>query len=672
MTALRTTLLASFTVALGWLAVGPAVWSAPPTLKAKSASNKTPAPPATLDRNPLAVAAVIDREIDRKLAEANMASSPVCDDAEFIRRLSLDICGRIPAPERVATFLADRDPAKRRKLIDEFLADKEYGEHFGIVWYHRMAKPDMCNGNLLSAKFMDWLAEQFNANRGWDAIVRDVLTAEGDRDKDPAIVFWLANVEGDKKRVVAPNKVTAAATHLFLGVRLECCECHNHPFDKMYKQTDFWSLAAFFTATHCVNADKKSGGTPAIREGASVAGKGRRRMVRSDAPAGSIAIPDTKGKTVRATFLKGEAPKLAGVAKPRAVFASWATNKHNPYFAPAAVNKLWANFFGQGLVNPIDDMRSDAKGVHPELLAALANEFRDAEFDQKHLIRCICNSKTYQRTSKPLPENKDDEELFSHMRLKAMTADRLFDSLRVALDHDPASKAERRVKGAVKGKARGGPRDEFRAYFHAEADDDAGVVEEYAHGVPQVLRLMNSLELNNTAAVVARLIKAHPTSPDKVVEGLYLRTLSRKPTLAETARRGSMPAAAGRTRPSGRVSPPSFGTPGDGVEDLRVPGATAQVPRQCFADLVVRGLRAAPQEIDRRHDEAGRAEAALYGPRIDECLLHGVQFFAVAEALHRRHLVSVRLRGEHEAGTDEDAVEQHRARSALALLAGVL
>jgi hypothetical protein len=527
----RTTLLASLTVAVGWTAFGPA-WSAAPAPKAKAVASQSNA----AGRDPLAVSAVIDKLIEAKLAEANVPASPVCDDAEFIRRASLDIRGRIPSPDRVAAFLADRDPAKRRRLVDEFLADKEYGEHFGIVWYHRMAKTDMCNQGLFSTKFMDWLADGFNANRGWDAIVRDILTAEGERDKNPATVFWLANVEGDKKRVIAPNKAAGAATRLFLGVRLECCECHNHPFDKDYKQSDFWGVAAFFTATHCDGADRKGGGSPSIREGGRPE-RGNRKAgngPREFAPVGSIVIPDSKGKTVKATFVKGESPKLGGTSKPRAVFAAWVTSKDNAYFAPAAVNKLWANFFGRGLVDPIDDMRDDAKNTHPELLAALADEFRAAGFDQKHLIRCVCNSKAYQRTSKPLPSNKADEGLYSHMKLKPMTADQLYDSLKVALEHAPAAPAERgRKGGGAKYKARGGPRDEFRAFFHAEADDDAGVVEEYSHGIPQVLRLMNSAELNNTATVVARLVKAHPTSPDKVTEALYLRSVSRKPTAAE-------------------------------------------------------------------------------------------------------------------------------------------
>jgi hypothetical protein len=198
----------------------------------------------------------------------------------------------------------------------------------------------------------------------------------------------------------------------------------------------------------------------------------------------------------------------------------------------------------------VDDIRPGSKNTHPELLKALADEFAASGFDQRHLIRCVCNSTAYQRTSRPLPENKDDEELYSHQRLKVMTADMLFDSLRTALDHDPAARPTR-AKGPVKNYGRMDAREQFRHYFNAEADDDAGVIEEYDHGIPQVLRLMNSHELNNTAAVVARLMKASD-NPDAVIEGLYLRALSRRPSEAEMARmKGYVAGASDRAKAYG-------------------------------------------------------------------------------------------------------------------------
>jgi Protein of unknown function (DUF1549)/Protein of unknown function (DUF1553) len=548
MTALHKTLLTSAALGLAWCVCGPSLKSAP----------------AGTTRDPLPVAARIDREIDRRLSEAKVPASPVSDDAEFIRRLSLDILGRIPSADRTATFLADSDPAKRQKLIDEFLADPAYGEHFGTVWYHRMAKPTMDNRQLLSMKFRDWLAERFNRNDTWDAIVRDILVASGDRDQNPATVFYLAHAEGNGRHEIVPARVNASASYLFLGVKLECCECHDHMFDRTLKQTDFWGMAAFFTATHAENAGKNEDGVPSVREvvpsaaiaeraakaGAKLKAIGKaapkaaekaakaaeKAAAKAAAAKGAAVIPDTNGKTVQARFLHGESPKLAGKSEYRPVLAKWVTAPENPYFAKAMVNKVWANFFGRGIVNPIDDMRADSPNSHPALLDALAAEFKASGFEVKHLIRCICNSAAYQRGSRPLAENREDEELYSHMKLKVMSADMLYDSLTTVLSREPATQG--RFAAKAKAKAKAGPRtprEEFRSFFHAEADDDSGVVEDYTHGIPQVLRLMNSQSLSDTKAVVAKLAKANET-PETVIEALYLRVLSRRPTAEESER----------------------------------------------------------------------------------------------------------------------------------------
>jgi Protein of unknown function (DUF1549)/Protein of unknown function (DUF1553) len=501
---------------------------------AADSPRSTPAKSGTAGREPAAVATDIDRIIDAKLAEAKLPASPLADDAEFIRRLSLDIRGRIPYADRVAAFLADTDPNKRSKLIDEFLADSEYGEHFGIMWYHRIVKPDDENRFVISHKLQDWLADSFNKNRGWNAIVSDILTASGERDSNPQTVFWLANVGDAKKGQPEPNKVTAAASRLFLGMKLECCECHNHPFTRL-KQEDFWGVAAFFAQTHADHSTKqgaKTGAMPSVHEGGAVKA-GKKKDAAEHAPFGEITIPDTKGKTVKATFLGADKPAPLSGKELRPLFAAWATSAGNPYFAKAAANRMWANFFGRGIVDPVDDMRPEAKSSHPELLKLLADEFVASGFDLKYLIRCICASKTYQRASRPLPENKDDDRLYSRMPVKVMSADVLFDSLAVALGHAAASKEK---DGAKKKKKAGGDvREQFRKFFHAEADDDVGAIEDYSHGIPQALRLMNAQQINDTAGTVSRLTKAGGGT-DKVIEGLFLTALSRKPTEIELTR----------------------------------------------------------------------------------------------------------------------------------------
>jgi hypothetical protein len=494
--------------------------------------------------NPREFADLIDRLVDRQLAEAKIPASPLADDAEFLRRATLDITGRVPKADRAREFLADTDPDKRRKLIDQLLDESEYGEHFATIWYHRMVQPNMDNQGLLSKNFKNWLAERFNKNDGWDKTVKEILTASGDRDENPATVFWLNNIEGNNRRDVAPNKVAAAASQLFLGVKLECCECHNHPFDPGLKQSDFWGVAAFFSTTKADQASKqstKSKDTPAIREqttanrAAPPRGRAKGKAPpRQAAQYGQIVIPDSNGKTVTARFPLTETPRFNPGTSLRTSFADWLTKPNNAYFARASANKLWANFFGRGIVVPMDDIRPTAANSHPELFEALAVEFAASGFDQKHMIRCICNSQAYQRSSKPLSENKDDEALLSHMRLKVMSADMLFDSLAIVLEQ-PVVQNDRRARPV--NPQRGQPpdaRDQFRRFFHAEADDDAGVVEEYTHGVPQVLRLMNSAQMNNMTAIVRTLMRN--ASPEEVIESLYLRVLARKPTSDETSR----------------------------------------------------------------------------------------------------------------------------------------
>ncbi|HMP17447.1 MAG TPA: DUF1549 domain-containing protein, partial [Gemmatales bacterium] len=202
-----------------------------------SSQADTPAKTLYAERDVLAVSRELDGIIHHALTEAKVPPSGLSSDAEFMRRLSLDLCGRIPRPDRVIRFLEDKSPDKRRKLIEEFLSDPEYGEHFGIIWYHRLVKRTMDNTQIISNNFEDWLAQEFNKNTPWDEIVRKVLMAEGERDKNPPTVFYLAHSEGNKQPEVQPARVVATMSQMFMGVRLECCECHNQPFDDGLKQT---------------------------------------------------------------------------------------------------------------------------------------------------------------------------------------------------------------------------------------------------------------------------------------------------------------------------------------------------------------------------------------------------------------------------------------------------
>jgi hypothetical protein len=237
------------------------------------------------------------------------------------------------------------------------------------------------------------------------------------------------------------------------------------------------------------------------------------------APFGAIVIPSSAGKgagqVVRARFLGGAEPALAENEPLRPRFAAWAVAADNPYFAPAAVNRLWAHFFGRGLVHPMDNMHADNPPSHPELLNQLADEFRASGCDQKHLIRSICNSAAYQRTSRPLPENETDQELLSHMAVKVLSPEVLFDAL---------------AQVAVPRGGKTEPRDAFLNFFGTPAD--ASPVE-FSQGIPQILRLMNGPQMNQGTAAIDQWTAAG-WDPDRIIAGLYLTTLSRRPTAEES------------------------------------------------------------------------------------------------------------------------------------------
>lgn len=466
-------------------------------------------------REVASVATGIDREIDARLAGEKTPASPTCSDAEFLRRASLDIIGRIPTPERVRAFLADKDPNRRAKLIDELLASPEFGRYFGSIWYDLLVK--QIDHRVGPEVFENWLADQFNKNRPWDAVVRDILTAEGKLDANPPAVVWFAHTEaGDKADAKAkPNDLLGTFAQKFLGQRLQCAECHNHPFTG-FKQDDFWSAAALVSRVSFPDSDRK-----ALRKDRAVP-----TVKNTPADRLTISIPETT-RSVPAKYPDGS-PLPAGTKNPRAAFADWLATAKNPAFAPALANRTWGHFLGRGFVNPVDDFRTDNPPSHPVALKLLADEFAAASFDLKHLIRCVCATKAYQRSSDPLPGNTKDDTLFSHAAVRPMAPGVMFHSVNTALGKDGTRRALP-VRHTNKDRSE---ETAFARRFKGD-DDEEPELAEYAHGVPQVLWLLNGGAFDGGPAVQAATKLA---SPEKAVEHLYLSALGRLPTLEETAR----------------------------------------------------------------------------------------------------------------------------------------
>lgn len=504
---------------------------APPAPEAEEPppSNRRPDElPAVPPPAPSGLAARIDREIAAALASAGISASPISSDAEFLRRVYLDLTGHIPTRDRTVAFLDSTDPLKRSKLIDELLASPEYGRHFAQIWADVLVKRDFDNNkNLSTDAFVGWLADQFNQNRGWDRIVADLITADGKQADRPQTFFILANQDNNQP---SPSKLAGASANLFLGVPLQCAECHQHPYVKEWGVKDFWGMAAFFGKTKLqrdgpAKGNKANGPATVVEAVARPAGKGPRVRGAGKPPAGAtIAVPDPTDprKTidvVPAKFFEGDKPSLSPSAPYRPHLAAWLASSQNRWFAPAAVNRIWAHFFARGLVHPIEDMTPANRPSHPALLTALADEFTTSGHDLKHLIRAVCNSQTYQRSSRPLPANREDETLYSRQAVKVFGARELLDSLAVATGKP------RDRDGNGGGRRNNAPASGVRFFDTREVDDDPT---EYSYGIPQVLRLMNSNLTSSTTEVAARLSRS-TGGRGKVIEEIYLTALSRRP-----------------------------------------------------------------------------------------------------------------------------------------------
>ena len=473
--------------------------------KSKSEASKPKVlPVSTLDFRPLTKK--IDEEINQRLAAEKIPASRKTDDAEFIRRLYLDLTGVIPSAEKAAEFIDSKDAGKRAKAIDDLLAGPAFGKHQADIWDNLMFQRTTDNRAVKKEPLTEWLEKQFNDNVSWDKIVTEVLTSTGSQDENGASTFFLASLSADK--------MVDATSKLFMGIKMECTQCHNHPFTG-WKQNEYWGMAAFFMKVRIQGNTKnaKNGGTPGVMENA----RGRQRNLPISA------------KNVPAKFFQGEEPKVSASEPMRPVLAKWLTSPENKFFSRAWANRVWGQLFGAGIVNPIDDMHDERVPSHPELLQELAKQFAQSGFDVRFLYRAICNSDTYQRTSKPVPGNEKDTTLFSHMNIKALTPEQLYDSLTAVLG-EPGRDARNRQKPAANAK-RGpvGPRDGFIAFF--ETGDNSKATD-YDAGIPQALRLMNNPYTARNSSNVARAI-ARGTSAEQAIEKLYLHTLSRRPTPEE-------------------------------------------------------------------------------------------------------------------------------------------
>jgi hypothetical protein len=450
------------------------------------------------------LSALIDRHIQPRLDAEGLKRVPEADDAEFLRRTTLDLHGVVPSADVSARFLDSSVPHKRAQYIDELLASPRFGEHLGDAWRGYLISPLANEQRMQTKRFADWMTARFNHNDGWDQIVYDLLTATGKMDENPAVTYL---IEG--RNPLGVTDLTDLSARYFLGVRLNCAQCHDHPFVE-WKQKDYWGMAAFF-------AQIQTPGRPKLVHLIGVQDDPRMTLTTlrdADMLEGFQPHPPT--------FLGGEAWKADARATHRAALARWITSSDNPFFARAMVNRMWWHLFGRGIVNPVDDMHAGNEPSHPELLELLSRRFVESRFDLKLLCRAIVSSRTYQQTSRPGERADAEAELFARMSIKVLTAEQLYDSLQTILG------APAKATGI---NTRLDARHEFCQFFAGDSDRDPA---RYELGIPHVLRLMNSPQFagRNLDSLVS-----HATSParssDEAIDDLFLAILARHPTPAE-------------------------------------------------------------------------------------------------------------------------------------------
>ena len=454
----------------------------------------------------------IDDELLKRLESLKVPPSPRASDAAFLRRVSLDLTGEQPLPEQVREYIAEPDPEKRVKLVDELLAKRE----FMLFW--RIKLGDMLQitstrfGNGAS-KYQAWLDEQLLKNAPWDQTVRTLLTALGKPEEYDGGPINYA-LDGPDPKTQAEQ-----TAQRFLGLRIRCAQCHDHPFD-VWTQDDYFGLAACFAKVQ--------------RSGGGMAGKVEVKVN----PAGQIEHLRTK-KPAQPRLLDGTPVTVAKEEDPRKALAEWMTKPENPYFARAMANLVWAQFFGKGIADPPDDLSRANPPVHPELLDALATHFVRHKYDLRDLIRTIVISESYGLSSATIPGNDHDTRLFSHHIARPLTAHQMADAIAQVTEVKNRYPGANPKRLAIEVPDPTTPSQILDTFGRCSRANGCSSVATPALSLGQSLLLMGGdiieSKIENLNGYVSNMLSLN-LEPDEIVENLYLRTLCRPATPEEVSR----------------------------------------------------------------------------------------------------------------------------------------
>ena len=462
-------------------------------------------------------AAEIDRLFEDAWLKNTIQPAPQASDEEFVRKLYLDLAGRIPAVSEARDFLNNSSPNKRDALVEQLLDGPAFVRHFTILWRNALIPQAASDPQVRSLVpgFEAWLWTHFSQDTPYDQMVHELITTPIDYGNDPNAVLNAASSPSAffLARQLQPENLATGTARAFLGVRLDCAQCHDHPFDK-WKRNQFWNMAAFYSGFQ--RADNADPDNPAM-------------MVLTETKgARTIKVPST-GDVVPAMFLTGAEPAWNETSSPREVLADWVTARENPWFARMAVNRLWALFLGQGIVQPVDDFSDNNPPSHPEVLDLLAEQFAAHDFDLKFIVRTIAATRVYQTSSRQTHASQADPTQFARAALRGLTPEQFFDSLAEATGYyQPYRSDNPFVIDADT------PRARFLELFRDE--NESPLARETT--ILQALAMMNGDFVDNATTLensqTLRAIADFPLmSQDEKLESLFIAALSRKPTESE-------------------------------------------------------------------------------------------------------------------------------------------
>jgi hypothetical protein len=449
----------------------------------------------------------IDKCVDTKLKKLNISASPICDDATFLRRVSLDIIGRLPTPKEARSFLAETSNGKRADLVDSLLKRPEYADYWALKWSDWLRVDRQILGHQAAYSYYKWIRDSFASNKPMDQFARELVLADGPVADHPAGYFY--------KVAKDPGEAAAMLSQSLLGVRIDCAKCHHHPFDR-WSQDDYYGMQAFFTPIGFK-------GTP----------RGESLIALRNDP---TTHPRT-GALIYAHPLGTPMPSSNPSGDRRLALADWLTAPANPWFARNVANRVWAHFLGRGLVEPVDDVRSTNPPTNPELLDVLANELINHKFDAQHLIRTIAGSRTYQASADVNDTNARDEQNYSRALFRRLEAEVLLDAI------CDATGVPEKFDGVAMGSRAVQLWDSQVSHYFLTTTGRPSrttVCECERVTTPTVSQVLHSLnspnledKLSHESGRLALLDRVYPRDAAAVVDELYLAFFSRMPTTSE-------------------------------------------------------------------------------------------------------------------------------------------